>query len=112
MDRRQFSVEAARMLLGGAAIAITGCGGASPTASSPVITDIEGTVASNHGHTALITAAQLSAGGSLEIDIQGDSSHPHTVSLSATEVRSVRDGGRVVKESSGSRHTHTVTFNA
>jgi hypothetical protein len=112
MDRRQFSVEAARMLLGGAAIAITGCSGASPTASSPILTDVEGTVSSNHGHAALITAAQLSAGGSLEIDIQGESSHHHTVSLSAIEVRDVRDGIQVVKESSGSRHTHTVTFNA
>jgi hypothetical protein len=31
--------------------------------------------------------------------------------VSASDVRSVRNGVRVEKESSGSRHSHTVTFN-
>lgn len=113
MDRREFSAEAARILLGGAALVITGCGGGSsgPTAASPPATDVMGTVSANHGHQAMITAAQLVAGGDLELDIQGTSSHPHSVSLSAAEVRSVRNGGRVEKESTGSGHTHTVIFN-
>jgi hypothetical protein len=111
MDRRQFSVEAARLLLGGAAIAISGCGSdSSPTASSP-LTDVEGRVSSNHGHTAVISAAQLGEGGGLELSIQGEASHAHTLSLTADEVRSVGTGLRVAKESSGGRHTHSVTFN-
>jgi hypothetical protein len=70
-----------------------------------------GAVSSNHGHSAIITVAQLTAGGDLELDIRGTSSHPHLVSLTATEVASVRGGGRVEKESSGNSHTHTVVFN-
>ena len=67
MDRRTFSVEAARILLGGAAIVISGCAGdtmsgptavSSPAAVTPPVTDATGTVASNHNHLATITAAQ------------------------------------------------------
>jgi hypothetical protein len=112
MNRREFSIEAALALIGGAAITIGGCGGGSSTAaSSAPLHDVEGSVGDNHGHAAVITAAQLGAGGNLELDIQGTSSHSHMVSLSAAEVLSVRSGTRVQKESSGSTHTHAVTFN-
>lgn len=113
MNRRQFTVEAALVLLGGAAITISGCGGggtSSPVASTPV-TDTLGTVDTNHGHVALITAAQLGAGGAMELDIRGTSGHGHMVTLEAAEVASIRNRGRVQKVSSGSSHTHMVTFN-
>ena len=117
MDRREFSVEAARFLLGGAALVITGCGGGGgsvtgPTTSAAPVSDAAGTIATNHGHAVTISAAQLLAGGALEIEIQGTSSHPHTVSLTSGEVVAVRSGVRVSKESTGNSHTHTVTFNA
>ena len=113
MNRREFSVEAALALLGGATIAI-GCGsnGSSPAASSPPLVDLVGTVGANHNHAALITAAQLGSGGAVDLDIRGTASHPHTVALSAAEVMSIRNGMQVQKESSGNSHTHTVTFNA
>jgi hypothetical protein len=110
MNRREFTVEAALMLLGGATISISGCGGANPAASSPPLVDVVGAVSSNHGHAAVITAAQLGAGGGLELDIRGTSSHGHMLSLSAGELASIRAGGRVEKDSSGN-HTHTVVFN-
>jgi hypothetical protein len=115
MNRREFTVEAALVLLGGATIAISGCGGGattSPTSNTPPLADANGAIGSNHGHVAVITAAQLGAGGSLDLDIRGTSSHTHTVSLSAAEIASVRGGQQVQKESSASPHTHTVTFNA
>jgi len=113
MKRRDFSVELAYVLLGGAAITISGCGGgdSSPTASSPPLADVEGSVSANHGHRAVITAAQLNVGGDLELDIRGTASHSHTLSLGASEVRSVRNGSRVQKDSNGGGHSHTVTFN-
>jgi len=114
MNRREFTVEAALALIGGAAITISGCGGgssSSPVASTPPLTDVLGTVTSNHGHSALITVAQLGAGGTLELDIRGTSGHTHTVSLSPTDIVGIRSGARVQKESSGSSHTHAVTFN-
>ncbi len=114
MDRREFTVEAARFLLGGAAIVISGCGGgagASPTASSAPVVDHIGVINSNHGHDATITAAQLLAGDSVQLDIRGSSGHTHSVMLTKDEVVSIRYGTQVLKESTGSSHTHTVTFN-
>jgi hypothetical protein len=113
MNRRQFTVEAAMALLGGAAITI-GCGGggSSPTASTPPPPqDALGTVDTNHGHAALITSAQLVAGAALELDIRGTSGHTHSVSLSADDIAGIRSGARVQKQSSGNSHTHTVMFN-
>src|SRR5688500_13278028 len=80
IDRRAFNVAWAYALLAGAVITITGCGGDdSPAAPStggntttppPAATDKEGAVSNNHGHRAVITAAQLTAGGALEINIE------------------------------------------
>jgi hypothetical protein len=113
MNRREFAVETALMLLGGATITMSGCGGgaANPAASSPPVKDAVATVSSNHGHTAVVTSAQLGAGGSLELDIRGTSSHSHMLTLSATELASIRGGAIVVKDCSGGNHSHTVTFN-
>jgi hypothetical protein len=126
MDRRQFTTLAAALAaLSGVAITISSCGGggSSPTSSSGTggstggggavaATDKTGTISNNHGHSAVITAAQLTAGGALDLDIQGTSSHTHAVQLSSTEISSVASGLRVSKDSSNNNgHTHTVTFN-
>jgi hypothetical protein len=115
MTRRKFAAESAWALLGAATVTLAGCGGggaaANPAAASAPPTDRVGSISSNHGHTAVIVAAQLVTGGALELDLRGTSAHGHTVSLSATEVASIRAGARVEKESSGSPHTHTVVFN-
>jgi outer membrane biosynthesis protein TonB len=82
----------------------------SPTPSP--VSDKTGSITSNHGHAARITAAQLTAGGTLQLDITGSASHPHTVQLSAGEVMDVAENRRVSKESStDAAHSHTVTFN-
>jgi hypothetical protein len=113
MNRREFTVEAALMLLGGATITISGCGGSAsnPAASSPPVKDAVGTISSNHGHAAVLTAAQIGAGGGLELDIRGTSSHSHMLTLSASELASIRGGALVVKDCSSGSHSHTVTFN-
>lgn len=119
IDRRSFNVAWAYALLGGAAISITGCGSSSPSSPSgsnppPAAGpgDKSGDVSGNHGHVATVTAAQLSAGGALSLNIRGVSDHPHTVSLSAGEVASIASGTRVSKASSSDDgHAHTVTFN-
>jgi hypothetical protein len=99
-------------LLGGASITLTGCGGGGVT--EPTYADKTGTVDFNHGHTVVITAAQLSAGGDVTLDIQGTSTHPHQVVLTSAEVRAVREGTRISKDSTKSptgSHAHVVTFN-
>lgn len=122
VDRRAFNVAWAYALLGGAAITITGCGGddspAGPstggntTTPPPAATEKEGAISNNHGHRAVITAAQLTAGGALEINIQDTGTHGHLLTLEAAEVVSIRSGGRVSKTTSTTQsHMHTVTFN-
>jgi hypothetical protein len=123
LDRREFTLAAAMAALSGVAITISACGGgSSPTASTPAPTptpappaaaaDKTAVIGSNHGHAGTITAAQLTAGGVLSLNIQGTSAHPHTVELTAADVSSVAASQKVSKESSvDSGHSHTVTFN-
>ena len=125
VDRREFTLAAAMAALSGVVITISsacGGGGSSPTApSTPPPTsggggggaaDKTGAIASNHGHAAVITAAQLTAAGALNLDIRGSSDHPHTVTLTAAEVASIAANQRVSKESSTDNgHSHSVIFN-
>lgn len=116
LDRREFTLAAALAMLSGVTITISGCGGSSspgsPTNPPQPSSDKTGQISANHGHTAVITNAQLTAGGALALDIAGSGGHSHVVSLSAAEVVQIRDGQRVAKESSSEQgHTHTVTFN-
>ena len=111
LSRREFTLRSAMLALGGVTVTLTGCG-EGPT--EPSYTDAAGTVTNNHGHAATITAAQLAAGGALVVEIQGTGSHPHTVELTAADVRAIREGRRVSKDSTPSpsgSHAHTVTFN-
>ena len=126
LGRREFTVASALAALSGVAITLTACGGSSSSPGSPTTpttpaapaptpapsADEVGTVSSNHGHSAVVTAAQITAADDLELDITGTSSHPHTVTLSADEIQQIGTGARVSKESStDASHSHTVTFN-
>ncbi|MCL4819381.1 MAG: hypothetical protein KJ067_09575 [Vicinamibacteria bacterium] len=115
VGRRRFGLEAALAVLGSATITISssGCGGGGSSPTSPSAPgDKVGSVSANHGHAAVITAAQLSTGAALTLQIRGSSDHPHTVVLSAGEVAQVAAGSRVSKNSSvDDGHDHTVTFN-
>jgi uncharacterized lipoprotein YajG len=129
IHRRQFVVTALS-LLGGVAIMV-GCGGGSssptspaPTATSPAPTptssgDVFGVVADNHPdpHVAMITAAQLSAGAALILNLS-NSRHSHTLALSAAQLTQIAAHTRVSVTSSISTHSdgtephsHVVTFN-
>ena len=67
-------------------------------------------ISANHGHTAIITVNQLSE-SMLTLDIQGGSTHPHTVALSMANLQAIAAGTRVSAESSSDGgHSHTVTF--
>jgi hypothetical protein len=131
--RREFTVAMALAMLGGATITIAaaGCGGSgyggggNPAGNSGGEgsdygaggnTDPSGgtvgSITANHGHRAVVTSAQLTAGLGLALDIQGSATHTHAVELSGAEVVAIRDRQRVSKGSSTSdAHSHTVTFN-
>jgi hypothetical protein len=128
LDRRTFTLEAALAILSGVAITISsGCGGGSgynpgtPSTPAPTPTpatgDKVGSISANHGHSAIIVAAQLTAASAISLDIRGSSDHTHNVELSAAEINAIAGNQRVSKGSSGSSggsygdHSHTVTFN-
>jgi hypothetical protein len=120
LDRREFTLAAVLAMLSGVSITISGCGSSSPsTPSTPSPTptpqssgDKTGTISANHGHTATITGAQLTAGGDLTIQLTQGDGHTHSVSLTGAEVVQIRGNQRVSKESSSTAgHSHTVTFN-
>jgi hypothetical protein len=125
LDRREFTLRSALALLGGTTILISpGCGGggggyqspSAPSSSGGTTTggaqpDTLGTISSNHGHQAVITAAQLAAGGVLQLNIQGAADHPHMVELTADDLQKIKSQQSVSREcSSTSAHTHMVTF--
>jgi len=124
LERRQITVLAALALLGGATVTLTACGGgASPTApparppapppTSSCPPDAAcGVVGGDALHSAVITGAQLAAGGALALDIRGGAGHSHTIEISAQEVVAIRERRRIEKVSSLTfGHVHAVTFN-
>jgi hypothetical protein len=126
LERRQITVLAALALLGGATVTFTACGGsASPTAPSagppaptpPTTSSCPpdaacGVVGGDALHSAVITGAQLEAGGALVLDIRGRAGHSHTIEIDAQEVVAIREKRRIEKVSSLTfGHVHAVTFN-
>jgi hypothetical protein len=119
IGRREFSRQAVVAILSAATITIVDCGGGGDSSPAPSPSpnpnpggDVAGAISGNHGHTAVVTAAQITAANSVSLDIRGTADHPHTVALSAAEVGMIGNGQSVSKSSSNDDgHTHTVTFN-
>ena len=107
-------------MLAGVAITITACGSDSPSSPSPspgsgggaASGDVSGAVSANHGHIATITAAQITAGGALSLNIMGNATHAHMVSLTASQLQQIGTRQRLaVVSTTDAGHDHTVTFN-
>lgn len=135
LTRREFTVASALAMLSGVTITLTGCGDSAtmPTQTQPPPPatggggggtgsgDRSGFITNNHGHTAVITAAELAAGEDMMLNIEGEAGHPHRVELTAAEVQQIAGGMRVTKGSTTLRedplypevgeHAHNVTFN-
>jgi hypothetical protein len=116
LDRREFTLAAALAALSGVAITISACGSSPTTPSNPTPPlgpgDKAGSISANHGHTATITGAQLTAGAAVSLQLTVGNGHNHTVTLSAAEVTQIAGSTRVSKESSNDTgHSHTVSFN-
>jgi hypothetical protein len=75
-------------------------------------TDRTGTVSSNHGHSAIVTAAAQDTGTAYSLSIQGSAGHNHTLAMTAQDLTNLKAGSQVVKTtaSDGTGHSHTVTF--
>ena len=116
MDRREFTSASILALLSGIAITITGCDNDSPTEPDQS-GNRSGTITANHGHQAVVTAAQITAGNQVTLDIRGTADHPHTVVVSMADVVAIGNGQRrsfvSTRDNSAAfgQHDHTVTFN-
>ena len=121
VTRREFTLEAALALLAGCVITISdvACGGsknANPANPSPATADINGTISANHNHTAVVTAAQITAANVIVLNIQGTAAHNHTLSLSQTDLQALKNRQAISRDSSSDfsntfgQHLHTVTF--
>lgn len=128
IDRREFTLDAVLALLSGVTVTLVACGGGgyggsstsptAPTDSSTQATsaDVIGFISANHGHQAIITAAELLAGDAVRLNLQGQADHDHAVDLSAADIQAIRGGDTVTSESSTTAsasvgaHDHMVTF--
>jgi hypothetical protein len=122
ISRREFTVEWALAMLAGVAITISGCGSDSPSSPTPspgggggggtASGDVSGAISANHGHIATVTAARINAAAGFDLDIMGNATHPHTVTLSASQVQQIGTRQTVaVTSTTNESHNHTVTFN-
>ena len=113
LSRREFSRESVLAMLAGVVITITGCDDSSPSAPTGGSgSDVSGVVSANHGHVATVKSADITAGGGVSLNIMGQADHPHTVTLSATQVQQIGNRQQVVVTSTtDAGHQHTVTFN-
>jgi hypothetical protein len=125
ITRREFTLAAAMAVLSGVAISVTACGGDSGSPAAPssagsgsTATSTStsggktGSISANHGHSAVVSSAQLGTSGGISLDIRGSADHPHTVALTGAELSAIAGGQRVSKESSSdASHSHSVTFN-
>ena len=116
ITRREFTIESVMALLAGVTITVTGCGDDDPAPASPspapASADVQGSVGTNHGHTATLRAAEITAAGAVSLDITGTATHPHRVELTGDEVRRIGQRQQVTKTSTtDAGHSHTVTFN-
>ena len=121
-SRREFTAASVMALLAGVTVTLSGCGGGSnpgspnpnptPTPAPPASGDKVGAVSANHGHAAIVTAAQITAAGAVSIDMRSMADHTHTLVLTAAEVQQIGAGTRLAKTSTTElSHDHTVTFN-
>lgn len=124
IERREFTVAAVLAFLSGVTILVEeSCGGGgSPSSPSTTPTpapspdpgnggDVSGQVSANHGHKAVITGAEMTAGDAVTLDIRGQATHTHSVPISANDIATIKGGGKVSKVSTFTEdHEHTVTF--
>jgi len=124
MTRRDFSKDASLAFLSGVTVTLAACGGggySNPAGGTPPTTqppaagssDEVGDVSANHGHQAVIKAAEILAGATISINIVGVAGHPHMVTLPEAALRDIKEGKPVlVQSTSTDGHEHTVTFNS
>lgn len=116
LTRRNFTLDAALALLAGCVITISDACGDDTSPNNPTPVDINGVISANHGHSAVVTGAQITAGNTITLNIQGTAAHPHTLALSQADLQTLKNRQPVSRDSSNDvsatfgPHLHSVTF--
>jgi len=67
------------------------------------------TIGTNHGHILVVSQADIDAGGNKSYDIQGTSSHAHTVALSADDFAALGANNAIMTTSTfDDDHDHSI----
>ncbi len=79
-----------------------GTGGAPPAGCSE-------TISVNHGHTLVVSDADVTAGVEKTYDIMGSSIHTHSVTITAADFTTLQGGGMITVMSTATDHSHSIT---
>ena len=103
-----------------AVLAASGCGGGgdgyspSPPAPTPpapagACSSSGGMISGNHGHSVNVPAADLDSATPMTYSIQGTATHDHTITLSVSELQTLKSTKSITVASSiGASHDHQV----
>ena len=68
-------------------------------------------IASNHGHSLLVSKSDVEAGVEKQYNIKGSSGHSHTVTVSTSNFTSLKSNQQIkVDSSNDDSHIHAVTI--
>lgn len=88
-----------------------GGGGGGGTGNCSVNGGTASSISSNHGHSLTVPAADVNAGVDKTYNIQGSSSHPHTIMVSSSDFATLSMNNSISKTSTNNDgHTHSVTI--
>ena len=110
LTRKQFLTVGA---IAGATVTliVTGCGSDDSDSGGGGGGSCSPDIVGNHGHTLVISAADLEAGANKTYNIQGTSPHDHEVILTAAHFTSLKNGSSVsVTSTSTAGHDHPITI--
>ncbi len=81
-----------------------------PDAPAATCATTTAAITANHGHTIMVTAADITAGVDKTYDITGGSGHMHAVTVNAAMFTMLKAGMTIMVTSTlGAGHTHAVT---
>lgn len=67
-------------------------------------------IGTNHNHAMVVSAADVTAGVDKQYNLQGTSPHPHTVTITAADFATLKQGTMISRTSSNDNgHTHSVS---
>jgi hypothetical protein len=120
LTRQEFLRSLLMTSLGGVLVAACGTDGepdpqpdagggsdAGPFAGTCETTSVQ--IGSNHSHIMVIQPGDLDSTSSKDYDITGSSDHPHTVTITAAQFRTLKEtGALMVTSTNDDGHTHSI----